>query len=118
MANTCIYCGEELKGRSDKKFCDTNCRNAYNNQKNSDVNKSMRNINNRLRKNRRILDAMIPENEEMTKVHRDKLQKKGFDFKYITHNYTTQKGKTYHFVYDMGYLELGENWFLIVKREN
>ena len=25
----CHYCGAELKGRSDKKFCDDYCRNNY-----------------------------------------------------------------------------------------
>lgn len=118
MPNTCLYCGNELKGRSDKKFCDNNCRNSFNNQKNSDINKTMRNINNRLRKNRRILNDLIPVKEDMIKVHRDKLVQEGFNFTYLTHIYTTQKGKNYHFVYDLGYLELDDNWFLIVKRED
>ncbi|PIE50569.1 MAG: hypothetical protein CSA38_02935 [Flavobacteriales bacterium] len=113
----CLNCEKELKGRSDKKFCDNDCRNEYNNTKNRDVNKTMRNINNRLRKNRRILSDLIPKDEEMGKVHQDKLHQKGFDFNYFTHLYTTKKGKVYHFVYDLGYLNLGENWFLIVKRE-
>lgn len=116
MPKTCLYCGKELKGRADKKFCDDNCRNSHNNQKNSDVNKVMRNVNNRLRKNRRILSELIPTNEEMAKVHKDKLNQKGFNFKYFTHLYTTKKGKVYHFVYDLGYLDLGEDWFLVVNR--
>lgn len=118
MANQCLYCGEELRGRADKKFCDSSCRNGYNNEKNSDSNKAMRNINRQLRKNRNLLFDLLPESEEMKKVHKDVLQKKGFSFRYITHIYTTKKGKSYHFVYDMGYLELGDDWLLIVKREN
>ena len=117
MADVCLYCKEKLRGRVDKKFCNSDCRNSYNNQKNSDKNNSMRNINNRLRKNRRIIEELIPENEELTKVHRDKLVKLGFNFTYFTHVYTTQKGKKYHFIYDKGYLDLGEDWFLLVHRD-
>ncbi|MDG4946137.1 hypothetical protein NMK71_06895 [Weeksellaceae bacterium KMM 9713] len=117
MENGCLYCGEKLKGRADKKFCDSSCRNSYNNQKNTDINKTMRNISNRLRKNRRILAEILPENEETKKIKKEYLLKKGFNFQYFTHVYTTQKGKIYHFVFDMGYLELGDDWYLIVQRE-
>ncbi|MDO5656015.1 MAG: hypothetical protein Q4G27_07750 [Flavobacteriaceae bacterium] len=118
MKNTCLYCGEVVKGRIDKKFCDSSCRNSFNNEKNSDANKVMRNINRRLRQNRNILSALLPENEEMKKVQKDFLLKQGFTFQYFTHVYTTKKGKDYHFVYDMGYLDLGDNWFLVVKRND
>lgn len=117
MADTCAYCGETLRGRADKKFCDTSCRNSYNNEKNSDANKTMRNINRKLRKNRSILFELLPEKEETKKVQREFLRKKGFSFQFFTHIYTTKKGSLYHFVYDMGYLELDNDWFLIVRRE-
>lgn len=116
MANTCLNCGEVLNGRSDKKFCDNYCRNQFNNQKNGDINNQMRNVNNTLRKNRRILSSILKEGEEMKKVHKDTLIKKGYNFNYLTEIYTTQKGKVYHYVYDMGYLTLGEDWFLIVQK--
>ena len=32
----CLECNEEIIGRSDKKFCDDQCRNAYNNKKGSE----------------------------------------------------------------------------------
>lgn len=117
MANNCLFCGEVLKGRADKKFCDSSCRNSYNNEKNSDSSRIMRNINRRLRQNRTILAEILPENEEMKKVQKEFLRKKGFIFQYFTHIYTTKKGKNYIFVYDMGYLDLGDDWFLIVRRE-
>jgi len=46
----CLECGEPLIGRSDKKFCDDQCRNAYNNKLNRDHINLYRNINNKLRK--------------------------------------------------------------------
>ncbi len=77
----------------------------------------MRNINNALSKNRRILEALLPEGEETAKTTREKLIQKGFAFKYITHLYTTKTGKTYYYCYDHGYLPLENDWYLIVRRK-
>ena len=113
---TCQLCERPLKGRSDKKFCDDYCRAAYNNELKSATNNYIRNVNNALGKNRRILENLLPEGEQMAKTNQDKLLSLGFQFRYITHTYTNQKGKLYHFCYDYGYLPLENNWFLIVKR--
>lgn len=113
---TCLLCEKPLKGRSDKKFCDDYCRAAYNNDLKSAANNNIRNVNNALGKNRRILDSLLPEGEQMVKANRDKLLHLGFQFKYMTHTYTNQKGNVYHFCYEYGYLPLENNWFLIVKR--
>lgn len=115
-AKTCLLCEKPLKGRSDKKFCDDYCRAAYNNELKSPINNHIRNINNALGKNRRILDTILG-SEEMAKSTREKLIQKGFLFKYFTHQYLNKKGQTYFFVYDMGYLPLENDWFLIVKRK-
>jgi hypothetical protein len=39
----------------------------------------------------------------------------GFDFRYHTHLFQTQKGNTYTFCYDFGYLLLPEGKVLIVN---
>lgn len=118
-ARLCLTCKRPLKGRIDKKFCDDACRNAYNNQQNSDQNNYVRNVNNILRRNRRLLEAQIPEGEEMKKVLKDKLARAGFDFKYHTHQYQNQKGQVYFFSYEYGYLPLeGGEWLLVVKRKS
>jgi len=113
----CTSCGKPVKGRSDKKFCDDYCRAAYNNQLNSSVNNFIRNVNNALGKNRRILESLLAEGEATAKANRDKLIEKGFQFKYHTHSYNTKKGDTYFYCYEYGYLPLENNWYLIVKRE-
>jgi predicted nucleic acid-binding Zn ribbon protein len=113
----CLACGKAVKGRVDKKFCDDYCRNAFNNRQNSDQNNYVRNINNILRKNRRLLELVIPAGEGMGKCARKKLADQGFNFKYHTHQYTNRKGDTYHFCYDFGYLPLEGEWLLIVKRK-
>jgi hypothetical protein len=115
-AKTCLLCEKPLKGRSDKKFCDDYCRAAYNNELKSPINNQIRNINNALGKNRRILDGLLG-TEEMAKTTKEKLLQKGFLFKYFTHQYLNKKGQTYFFVYDMGYLPLENDWYLVVKRK-
>lgn len=113
----CLTCAKPLKGRSDKKFCDDYCRNNYNNELKSIVNNQVRNINNTLGKNRRILESLLPETEETAKTTKEKLSRLGFQFKYVTHLYTTKSGKTYYYCYDHGYLPLDNDWYLIVRKK-
>lgn len=112
----CLACGKIVHGRADKKFCNDYCRNAYNNSLKAINSSVIRNINNVLLKNRRILEALLGE-EEMKKTTKDKLLQQGFQFKYATHTYTNKKGDTYVFCYEYGYLPLDHDWFLIVKRK-
>ncbi len=116
-ARLCLACQKTLRGRLDKKFCDDYCRNTYNNQRNSDQNNFVRNINNVLRKNRRLLEMYIPEGEEMKKIPKEKLAQEGFNFRYHTHQYQNQKGQTYYFSYEYGFLELEGDWLLIVRQK-
>lgn len=116
MERKCPECGEKIVGRIDKKFCSDACRNAYNNSKNKDQRNLIRNTNNWLRKNYRILEALNP--DQKTTVSRAKLIEKGFDFNYFTSIYTTKAGKVYYFVYDQGYLPIEGDYYALVKREN
>ncbi|QLE00764.1 hypothetical protein HX109_03990 [Galbibacter sp. BG1] len=115
MEKTCLECNERLIGRADKKFCGDYCRNAYNNQLNKDSKNLIRNINNRLRKNYRILEELNP--KDKTKTTKTRLLDKGFDFEYFTNTYTTKKGTTYYFLYDLGYLPLDNDYYMLVRRE-
>jgi hypothetical protein len=109
----CLECEKLLAGRVDKKFCSDMCRNSYNNRLNSDSYNVIRNMNNQLRKNRRILEELCP--EEKSRAAKTTLLAKGFDFHLITSIRPTLKGNIYHFVYDYGYLELENDYYLIVK---
>ncbi|WP_411813093.1 hypothetical protein ACLB9Y_06110 [Chryseobacterium scophthalmum] len=109
----CIECGEKIIGRSDKKFCNDSCRNAYNNNQNKDSSNLMRNVNNKLRKNYRILNEINIEGK--TKITKSKLDGLGFDFNYFTNIKVYKNGSEYKFVYDQGYKILEEDYVLIVK---
>jgi len=114
MDKFCLECGEKLIGREDKKFCNDACRNYFNNKQNKDTTNLMRNINNKLRKNYRVLSELNPEGK--TKINRIKLLQQGFDFDFFTSIYTTKAGVTYFFVYDLGYMPIENEWFVLVKR--
>ncbi len=111
----CPECGDEIKGRIDKKFCSDMCRNAFNNKVNSDSNNFVRNINNILRKNRRILEETLV--GDKIRVHRQKLIDKGFNFKFITNQTITKNNNCYLFCYEFGYLVLEHDMILIVKKK-
>ncbi|MDX1760784.1 MAG: hypothetical protein R3218_01380 [Christiangramia sp.] len=114
MEKSCPECGEKLRGRTDKKFCSDYCRNTYHNKINKDTSNLIRNTNNQLRKNHRILEELNP--KDKTSVTRSKLLGKGFDFEFFTSIYTTKTGNQYFFVYDQGYLKLENDFYALVKR--
>ena len=113
----CLSCSEPLRGRTDKKFCNDYCRNTHHNQLNCDGNKQVRNINHRLRKNRRILESLLHSAKQITKVSKQTLLYKGFSFHYFTHIQTNKKGSRYCFCYEYGYLLGEEDGVVIVRRK-
>ena len=115
MTKTCLECGDKIVGREDKKFCSDGCRNAYNNKINKDSTNFMRNVNNKLRKNYRILSALNVDGKG--KATKSKLLSKGFDFEFFTNILETKTGNTYFFVYDQGYRLLEDDYYLLVKKE-
>ena len=115
MEKSCLECGDKIVGREDKKFCSDGCRNAYNNKMNKDSTNYMRNINNKLRKNYRILMELNLEGK--TKTTRTKLLSKGFDFEFFTNILNTKTGNVYYFLYDQGYMALENDYYILVKKE-
>ncbi len=111
----CLECSEQIKGRIDKKFCTDYCRNSYNNKVNTASKNLIRNTNNRLRKNYKILSELNSTGK--TKVTRTKLFDRGFDFNFFTSIYKTKTGNVYFYLYDQGYLSLENDYYLLIKRE-
>lgn len=109
----CPECGKEIIGRADKTFCSNACRNTYNNKQNKDSTNLMRNINNSLRKNYKILSEL--NGGEFTKVPKKTLAKKKFNFDNFTSILEAKTGNTYYVVYDQAFQELEGDVFLITK---
>ncbi|MBC7642665.1 MAG: hypothetical protein H7174_10085 [Flavobacterium sp.] len=111
----CLECNDKIVGREDKKFCSDGCRNAYNNKINKDSTNYMRNVNNKLRKNYRILSELNPDGK--SKTNKSKLLAKGFDFEFVTSIYNTKTGNSYFFIYDQGYRILEDEYYMLVKKD-
>lgn len=113
---SCQECKTAISGRRDKVFCSDDCRVSYNNKLNRDSTTLMRNVNNTLRRNRRILKRLNPNGK--CKKAKMRLLEEGFNFHYFTNVYKTKAGKTYYFCYDQGYLELDNDTYALVTRED
>lgn len=102
-------------GRSDKCYCSAPCRRLANNvvKQQSKGERRIQHVNAALRKNRSILRQ--PSLQGKTTIPRQYLELAGFDFRYLTQLHRTQRGNTYHFCYDYGYLLLLEEKVLIVN---
>jgi hypothetical protein len=112
----CQECSEKLAGRKDQKFCSDYCRNTFNNRLNEDATKYIRRINNILRKNRRILNILNPNGKNT--VDGITLAEEGFNFHYYTNVYKTQKGASYFFCYDQGYLKMDNDQYMLVQKQD
>lgn len=115
MSIKCINCSEEFVGRSDKKFCSDQCRNAFNNKITRQNEKVILDINKILRRNRKILMQFNPEGK--TTIRKEYLVKLGFNFNYHTHTFNTKNNNNYKFCYEYGYLELDEDKILIINQQ-
>lgn len=109
----CIYCGKTIKGRMDKKFCDSQCRGAFHNSNKNEKEEFIRRVNKKLRKNRMVLRFASPLGK--TTVRRTFLSEKGFDFNYFTNIYKTSSGNSYYMCYDYGWMALADKKVLIIN---
>ena len=112
---TCCFCGKELIGRVDKKYCDDNCRNNhhYKNIK-DDGSLLIKNVNALLFHNRRILKMLSKNNNKMVVLKKD-LVKNNFNFDLITNVYKTRKNEEYRVVYDYAYRCVNEEEIVLIK---
>ena len=101
----CLACAKELKGRSDKKFCDAQCKSFYHNTNRPAHEYSIQRINSSLRRNRSLLAKFCPSGK--SKIEKIVLEKLGYRFDLFTHIHPFSTG-TYYFCYDYGYLPATE----------
>ena len=117
-ANTrpgCAHCGHELKGRSDQKFCNDNCRNNHRFQSLRTDNEVIYPIMNILKKNRNILIDFMPKSKYHIAKKEDLLEA-GYNFKYAT-EHKTMDGYDYYFCFDIGFVMEQQGQCKIMKRD-
>ena len=111
----CLYCNEKLKGRSDKRFCNANCRSNYHNQKPNTQEHYIKSVNKQLRTNRSALKKACPWGKAT--VRKEFLKQMGMNFKHITHTWKSQYGNLYFFCYDYGYTQADNPEKVLIVQE-
>jgi hypothetical protein len=117
ITRQCKICNAQLKGRRDKLFCSTACKNEYHTDLRRKTAKAVREIDKILHRNRSILLEVMGNNTSQKKVDRKILDQKKFNFSYMTGYYLNSRGKTYHLVYDYAWMEFSDGEVLIIKRK-
>lgn len=108
LQHECLYCKNELVGRTDKKYCNLHCKSAYQYQKAKEQPGRFYNrVDNQLRLNRKLLKE-YNKGGKVT-VRAALLKEKGFDANFFTHFWKNQKSDAYLFVYEYGFLKIKEN---------
>ena len=104
----CLYCNKELKGRSDKKFCDQYCKSAYHYKQSQEEAPNFYNqVDNQLKLNRKILKEYNKAGK--VTVRTEILLNLGFNPTFFTHYWKNQKDDVYLFVYEYGFIKIKEH---------
>ncbi len=113
----CKICKKEIKGRIDKIFCSSGCKNYYHTNLRRVTKTTANQIDSILHRNRSILLELLGKNTYQNKVKRLTLARKKFNFKYITHFNINKQGKMYHHIYDFAWMEFSDDEILIIRRK-
>lgn len=116
MERKCKICKKKIVGRRDKIFCSIECKNYYHRRLREVTNKEAFEIDGFLKRNRSILLELLGKNKQQKKIYRNVLEKKNFRFKYHTHTYINSKGKTFHYIYDLAWMDFSDVEVLIVRK--
>jgi len=100
----CLFCEKELRGRTDKKFCDAQCKSANQYQKSKEQPERFYNkVDNQLKLNRKIMKEYNKGGKAI--VRSNTLKEEGFNPNFFTHYWKNKNGDVYLFVYEYGFLK-------------
>ncbi|EDM44813.1 hypothetical protein SCB49_14615 [unidentified eubacterium SCB49] len=116
MKTKCKICSKIVKGRSDKKFCSSRCKNYYHVNLRKVTTKATAAIDEMLHRNRSILLECLGKSTFQKKIKRTVLEKKNFKFQYHTHSLKNKQGKRYYWVYDFGWMPFSDDYVLVVQQ--
>ena len=111
----CKYCDRELKGRSDKRFCDSSCRSAYHNANKKVYDPLIKEVNKRLLRNRHILKLFHQHGSRKCSMR--VLKFNGFDFELHTSIVAAEHNKLAYYCYDLGYIPVDEEHCILIEQK-
>ena len=115
-STNCKICQSKIHGRIDKIFCSIECKNSYHVQLRRATATAVKVTDKILHRNRSILLELMGKNSKQKKIPRQLLDKKKFNWKYITGYYYNSKDKLYNIVYDFAWMEFSDGEILIIRR--
>ncbi len=111
----CLECGTELTGRKGKKFCNTDCKNKYNNRKNQTIRRYKEETINRLSRNYEILESLLM--EKLPNMGLQELNSLGFDDNCFTSRTKENHGHDTRCCFDISY-DITSNKIFNIKRKS
>lgn len=112
----CKLCKSEMQGRRSKIFCCETCKNEYHYKLNK-VNKiATDRIDKILHRNRAILLEIIGKNLDSKKVQKIELDKKKFNYTYVTAYHQNNQGKMLNHIYDFSWMIFSDDSILIKRK--
>ena len=116
QTKNCSFCGTNLLGRVDKKYCNDYCRTASHNQKKSENNQQIKLVDTALKRNRKILaDVFERLGQQPGAILERKIQELGFVFHFHTHTIQLKNVKEGVCCYDYGYVRTKQGELAIIK---
>ncbi len=115
MKKHCQQCKTDIKGRSDKRFCSTACKNQHHVETRKQTRDAVGEVDAYLHRNREILALLMGTSSKET-LDRLILDRTGFRYEYHTGTYLNKEGKTYKIVYDYAWMEFSDQKILIIKK--
>ena len=112
----CKICKKPFQGRSNKIFCSVVCKNFYHKNLRYASYKAAIRINEYLKRNHGILLELLGKNKSQIKVYRNILEDKKFRFKYHTHTHVNSQRKTFHYIYNLAWMDFSDDEVLIVRK--
>lgn len=105
-ATYCMECSAQLKGRSDKKFCNSDCRISYHNRANRNMNQHIREINIILKRNRKILAEYLSMGRKI--AFEQELLKMNFNFNFYTQVKHLVNNGEWRYCYELAYRKIDQ----------
>jgi len=101
----CMYCKSILKGRSDKKYCNLKCKNAYSNPINREREKIFKSDEKKLHKNHETLKMFYELSHGEVFIQIRPLYQQGFDPRFYTGTLDSKNAEgTVYIIYDYAFL--------------
>ena len=112
----CLECHEQLRGRTDQKFCNNQCRSTFNNRLYTRSNDVIKAINRILKRNYMILSRLASEGK--TTTAKSDLLNRGYRFEYFTYSCSARNSRINYYCYDQGYREQEDDKIILVQHRS